>query len=92
MIPKPKRQKDPEYIKYIKGHCCLLCMAEGVDAHHIITRGAGGSDYTTVPLCRACHSKVHRLGLMRILVQEGVDLWEECCMLLVGWLNVRQAV
>jgi len=43
-----------------------MCMKQPVDAHHVKTRGAGGSDIieNLMPLCRAHHSEIHAKGLM----------------------------
>lgn len=42
----------------------------GTTPHHIIPRGAGGKDVeeNLIPLCAACHGKIHR---------EGTRKWRE---------------
>lgn len=44
---------------------CVACGASWSDLHHIKTRGAGGDDqeWNLMPLCRACHTQVHQIGL-----------------------------
>jgi len=56
------REVDDEYIAWIKGWECLSCKKWPVDAHHTVSRGAGGSDYTSIPLCHSCHMQCHSMG------------------------------
>lgn len=44
------------------------------DPHHIPTRGAGGKDKDTVPLCRAHHTEWHSIGEQSFADKHGVDL------------------
>jgi len=62
---KPKRVSDQEYLRFLHGFGCALpdCGQWPVDAHHVTTRGAGGSDYECVPLCRPHHQKFHQMGI-----------------------------
>ena len=46
----------------------------GSDPHHIPTRGAGGIDKDTVPLCRAHHDEWHRTGEHTFAAKYDVDL------------------
>lgn len=41
---------------------CCVCGSRPTHAHHVVSRGAGGEDRHTVPLCWSCHGLVHRLG------------------------------
>jgi len=40
---------------------CDVCHGQGGDAHHVISRGAGGPDhrYNLLNVCRRCHNKIH---------------------------------
>lgn len=58
-FPKPVRIEDPDYIRFVKRQPCLLHHI-AADAHHVIPRSVGGSDYRTVPLCRKHHDEAHR--------------------------------
>jgi len=62
---KPARIQDKMYLAYIKGLPCLcrdnLCIGDIVP-HHTKTKGSGGSDYLTVPLCGFHHAEVHSVG------------------------------
>ncbi len=63
-IAKPKRVTDRRYLRFVKEHDCLartfMECAGPLDPHHVILVSLGGSDYTTVPLCRKHHDEAHR--------------------------------
>jgi hypothetical protein len=60
MIPKPIREEDYEWVSYVMQQSCEWCRASGpTKAHHVHRRGAGGSDYSCIPLCPECHAKIH---------------------------------
>lgn len=44
------------------------------DPHHIVSRGAGGTDRDCVPLCRHHHDEIHRIGRDTFQERHGVDL------------------
>lgn len=70
-VPKKKRFECPENLEYIKQFPCAVCGTRATDAHHIVSRGAGGGDQleNLVQLCRLCHSRCHALGSYRFLRQ-----------------------
>lgn len=41
---------------------CLRCFHRPAEPHHVKSRGSGGLDSATVPLCRRCHEEVHQHG------------------------------
>ena len=47
------------------------------EAHHYPSRGAGGLDADTLPLCPDHHDEVHRIGAKSFEVKYGVSLVEE---------------
>ena len=52
-------------MKYATQGKCLTCDFNGsIDIHHVKSRAAGGSndDFNLMPLCRKCHSAIHKLG------------------------------
>jgi hypothetical protein len=58
--PKPKRYINEEYLNWIRMQPCFNCKkSPPSDPHHILSRGAGGSDLAVIPLCRICHVKYH---------------------------------
>ncbi len=89
--PKITRETDKEYLDYIRSHACLigiLCYGK-VEPHHDPTVGAGGSDYTSVPLCRKHHSEVGQIGKKRFQEKYGVNFDKERVRLLTGCLSAR---
>lgn len=71
MLSKPKRHKDEIYKKYIKQQpCCITGMIRinentgktESDPHHTISKGAGGSDLSCVPLLHELHQECHAIG------------------------------
>ena len=90
MIPNPKikRQKDKAYLEYIKSQRCLICSAEcngDIVAHHTTTKGAGGSDYLTVSLCKYHHYLVHLIGRYRFQNTLGISFKTEIIRLLKAY-------
>ena len=76
MIEKRKRYISKRYLAYIRGKACLVCGDVG-EPHHIVSRGAGGSDLTAVPLCRRHHSEMEsqgKLGFWKKYYFERSDL------------------
>lgn len=68
MFPKDKPARNPSYLTFIREQSCQMCGYAPTDsykylmhAHHTETGGISskGSDYSAVPLCFACHRKVH---------------------------------
>lgn len=53
------------HLQWIRGHWCsvkgLECFGN-VEAHHVKTRGAGGGDDMTVPLCSFHHARLDSPG------------------------------
>jgi hypothetical protein len=76
-IPKPRRQVDPVFLDRVRRARCAVvgCAQIYIDPHHLVTRGAGGSDYTVVPLCRTHHAEVHTIGKKRFEDEHGLDLY-----------------
>lgn len=77
-FPKPKRVVDLVFLDRVRRLRCLVvgCSQFYTDPHHLISRGAGGSDYTAIPLCRKHHTELHAIGKARFESDYGVDLWE----------------
>lgn len=75
-FPKPVRQEDADYLRFIKRQPCVLDHL-AADAHHVTSRGAGGSDYQTIPLCRKHHRELHHWGRTRFESLYTVNLDRE---------------
>lgn len=61
---KEKPYRDKKYTDWVKSLDCDLCGAPADDPHHIIGVNEGGTgtkacDLLTLPLCRACHTRMH---------------------------------
>lgn len=64
---KEARIRNPDLIKFVRNQPCLICAKPGPgDAHHVISRGAGGEDEpeNLMPLCRFCHGLWHHKGIL----------------------------
>ena len=86
---KIKRVADWAFRRHIKTLPCMISndkCCQGVDPHHVKTRGAGGVDKANiVPLCRIHHTELHTIGritfedkyrLGDLIVRAG-HIWEE---------------
>ena len=62
-----------------KDKTCIVCNRQGVDLHHVKTRGSGGSDeeFNLMPLCRWHHSQIHTEGLNKLSMKYRVRNWLE---------------
>lgn len=83
--PKSKTDKDRDFLEAIRALQCLGCGAQPPnDAHHIKTRGSGGGDdhWNLMPLCRNCHTHVHKIGLVNFL---GLHPHIEDYLTALGW-------
>lgn len=63
---KPVRELDEQYVRFVHEWPCAVsdCYpCYPVHAHHVKTRGAGGSDKTCIPLCPLHHQMVHTIGI-----------------------------
>ena len=54
--------------------CCVCGRKPPSDPHHIVSRGAGGSDRDCVPLCRDCHTEIHTIGRDSFEAKHNVNL------------------
>ena len=74
--------KNELYLIFIRSKSCAVCQSTNVDAHHLVTRGAGGSDYQTIPLCREHHQEYHQYGQKTFENRYRTQVWKVCCDLL----------
>ena len=59
-----------------ESHCCACGCPPPSDPAHVVSRGAGGKDSDTVPLCRTCHDAQHREGIRTFQAKRGICLPE----------------
>ena len=68
ILAKPKAWRSEEYRAFIREHLCLKCGVAFTVAHHegFGEQGVGikAPDSYCVPLCEACHDKVHNIGYL----------------------------
>lgn len=82
-MPKPRRIEDKEHLDWVRSQpCCMCARPSPSDPHHVRTRGAGGSDYYSIPLCRRCHTEAH-------LEISKDEYWYELAKLLVRKLEAQ---
>jgi len=87
-FPKPVRLKDKAYVAWIRRQPCLVDYVVA-EAHHTVTRGAGGSDYRSVPLCIRHHKEAHRMGRASFEAKHRLDFTEEVIRLLEIFISAR---
>lgn len=58
------RERDPAAMAASRSTWCHYCGRTGmaIHRHHLVTRGAGGSDRQTIDLCAKCHDDFHTTG------------------------------
>lgn len=61
---------DKELLAQVRLEACLACgkwYRNKIEAHHIVSRGAGGDDSeaNVVPLCVLHHAEFHKIGIGR---------------------------
>lgn len=67
------------HMKYVRGFMCAAadrgsaCSGK-THAHHVTTRGAGGGDDETVPLCAKHHDEIHMKGTETFAAAYKTDL------------------
>jgi hypothetical protein len=66
--PKPNSHRRVQHLAFVRQLACVACgKAAPSEAAHVRTGTDGGigvkpADRYAVPLCRACHTKQHRVG------------------------------
>jgi hypothetical protein len=60
---------------------CCLCHDLGVEVHHIVPQGQGGSDdeSNAAPLCPTCHERYGANPDKRKFIREAREFWYELC-------------
>jgi len=83
--------KDNHYLTYIRSQPCLITGRTPSTPHHTVTKGAGGSDYLTVPLTEPYHTDlnqgVHGIGRETFQERHNIDFKDEIIRLLIGYIR-----
>ena len=87
MQPKPIRETDEDYLKYIRGEPGLI-EGDDIVAHHTVSVGAGGSDYLAVPLPFKHHTPgVHSMGKATFQKEYNINFDKEIIRLLINYIK-----
>lgn len=92
MIPKNPRQEDLRYLDFIRSQRCLCegrkCIGR-ITPHHIISRGAWGSDCRSIPLCLYHHMETEQRGLAYMEKTYNFNALDEIIKLLSEYLKEK---
>jgi len=93
MIPKQPRQEDSDYLNFIRQKACLCmsntCWEGKTFSHHIISRGAWGSDYRAIPLCLFHHIEAEQKSLEYMEKTYNFNTLDEIIKLLSEYLKQK---
>lgn len=53
-----------DFVPWLKSQPCERCGAGPCEVHHEPPRSQGGRWIDTLPLCRRCHGRRHRVGVL----------------------------
>jgi hypothetical protein len=73
---RPRRYDRSFIASVLVGRSVGWFTREQSEPHHAKTRGAGGGDTDTVPLCRSHHRKFHDMGEQSFTERYGIDCRE----------------
>jgi hypothetical protein len=92
-FPKPTREVNGKYLDFVVEHKCCACdNIYTITVHHTKTRGAGGSDYLTVPLCAKCHMQIEQVGQRKFCTEWNIDFNTIIINLLKGYIEEIRGV
>lgn len=89
MFPKKIRVADEEYLGWVRGKPCVICERRG-EPHHVKSKGAGGSDRQVVPLCRVCHTEIHKIGRKTFEGRHNVNLLSNARTLYTQYKDIKK--
>lgn len=69
-----QRSADPAYLTWLHTLPCCVSGEWPVEAHHVRSKGAGGTDREAVPLAPRLHREGHRTGWRTFQAKYGVNL------------------
>ena len=62
-----------DYLDFIRRNPCIICGRKS-EPHHLETKGAGGSDFLAVPLCREHHTEIGNIGTMTFIQRHCLNI------------------
>ena len=71
-----------DYLKYLRDKPCLISHVHAgpLDVHHLKAVGWKEwkrNDLVGVPLCRAAHSEIEKIGMNKFEEKYGLTMWKE---------------
>jgi len=77
----PFSEKIKLEVKHRSAFRCCRCQKIGIDVHHIIPEGLGGSDDfdNAAPLCQNCHDRLGANPEKRKEIRQMRDWWYRLC-------------
>lgn len=72
---KQPREVDQAFLTFIRSLPCSICN-DRAEPHHLVSRGAWGSDYTCIPLCREHHTEIESIGKSKFEFKFKVEVWK----------------
>lgn len=76
------RRYDEEFLRNVRvGRQGGWWLTEKSEAHHCPTKGAGGKDKDTMPLCTKHHRHFHNMGEKSFSERYGIDCREVAAMI-----------
>ena len=88
---KTSRIKDEAYLDFVREYGCGVCL-NSAEPHHLVSRGAGGSDYTAIPLCREHHTELHQYGKGLFEDKHHIDVWVLLSKVLAAFIQKTKEV
>jgi hypothetical protein len=86
-FPKPHREVHDGFKAFVLTKRCAVCNAPAVDPAHMVARGAFGSDWTQIPLCRTHHSEQHNIGLPEFQRRHRINVYRIAHSLVVEYFT-----
>lgn len=83
-VKKAGRWKKPKHCNFVRGHACTACgSTAGIQVAHVRNgtdcgMGTKPSDYYTVSLCDACHTRQHNVGEETFWAEAEMNALEAC--------------
>jgi hypothetical protein len=87
-----KRQIDKKYLNYINQLPCVVCGQSPCDPHHPISRGAWGSDYYSISLCRQHHTEAHTIGRDTFQSKYNFEIKDIILQNLIGYIKKQNKI
>lgn len=81
-------------VQWVQSLACLVCLSRPSENAHTPSRsgmGRKGDACTIVPLCSACHHRLHQVGLETFQRECGIDLAQCAEIIDAAWRSTHPA-